>query len=289
MAGVSFEIRLMETGSVDGTIAASDMARICESLQELATRVGRWVCDARDLRRLPKGSKEITRVRFTGLAAGSTCLVFSTEAAQPELEGTFPPTEEVDNRYWDIVYGCGLARFPPDAPGPVRDSALKVIRSMSAAAKRVAVKGVSEGLVGQEAHFQPAVIESLPWFHERSVTPSPQLLVVQGTLEMVDLRSARFRLRDSLGNGIDLLKVPNAGNAAARLVGRVVVAQGEGTTNSITAPALRLADPSPWDTDRIVDPAMQPISPVGSPYDPNAPVFELTDVEWSSFWEAING
>jgi hypothetical protein len=106
---------------------------------------------------------------------------------------------------------------------------------------------------------------------------------------MVDLRSARFRLRDSLGNGIDLLKVPNAGDAAARLVGRVVVAQGEGTTNSITAPALRLADPPPWDTDRVADSAMRPTSPVGSPYDPNAPVFELTDVEWSSFWEAING
>jgi hypothetical protein len=49
---------------------------------------------------------------------------------------------------------------------------------------------------------------------------------VSGRLELVDLRKARFRIRDAVGNDVHLERVPNADDAARHL-GELVTATGD--------------------------------------------------------------
>lgn len=65
------------------------------------------------------------------------------------------------------------------------------------------------------------------WPTEDSDTRTQVDVSVSGRLDLVDLRRARFRIRDAVGNDIVLLKVANI-DEAARLVGQSVTALGEG-------------------------------------------------------------
>ena len=293
MTGISFEIRLCETGWVDGEIAALDLAKLCESLQELATRVGRWVCEAGPQGRLPKDSEEITRVHITGLAPGSTRLTVSTELSQPMIDETSINAAEIDARFWDIIRGNGFSdSFPSDAPLFVRESASKFLNSMKSA-KQVVITGRSDGLDSKPIHFDPKDVANATWFSEVMPEPMSQEKVVTGRLEMVDISKNHFRILEPDGTTVDIQDVPDPWKTS-HLVTQYVVAIGAvqqiGRKTIMRAPVIERSDLLDFRTESTAqEEAFWAATRSAQPYDPEKVVpFELTDEEWDAFWEVLH-
>lgn len=77
---------------------------------------------------------------------------------------------------------------------------------------------------GLDLGFQPAAIDRALWTHGGDRVTDLEITLV-GVLEMVDLASGTFRLRDAVGNGIALHHVAEL-QGAATLVGQRVSAVG---------------------------------------------------------------
>ena len=64
------------------------------------------------------------------------------------------------------------------------------------------------------------------WVRASAAPERNKNVSVSGRLELVDLRKARFRIRDAVGNDVHLERVPNA-DETARHLGELVTATGE--------------------------------------------------------------
>ncbi|MDR0945238.1 MAG: hypothetical protein LBM66_03635 [Bifidobacteriaceae bacterium] len=315
MTGVRFELHFIGTGLPDAEIDASNLAAICGSLQELATRVGRWVASGKTLGRLTGPVEGLTRVRVLGLSPGSTRLLLSTEPAQPALEGTDELAEQTDERFWQIVLGAGLGELPDDAPVPVRETTAKMLSAYAATAPEVEVAPKSPALRGGSVRFEPKKALTSAWFATAGPVPEPADGVASGLLEMVDLASGRFRLRDAIGNRIDLKSVADAINAA-KLVGTEVTARGAVTRRpdgkmTLTSPTIEplvlpdglrdlpddeavnaelFAQAAAFDWDGLAPVSLAELVDGAQPYDPvRVEPTGLTDEEWEIFTRAANG
>jgi hypothetical protein len=293
MTDLSFEIRFIGTGLPGGVIDAADLARICAALQELASRVGRWVFDAADVGRLSKAPEEVTRVRVTGLAQGSTRLCLSTGSAQGSFHSTSPLADRTNELFWGIVRGSGTRDFPKDAPGPVRRTALEFVKALDGPAPKVEVRATSPGFDPDPVTFAPKNATASAWFKAEPEAAAETTQTVSGTLEMVNLHTGRFRIRDSVNTTFDLVDVPHA-MRAAQLVGQVVAATGSpasGRARTITGPELRPVGLPEWATDSSErENHFRESVASAEPYDPSTgPAFELSDGEWAAFWAAIRG
>jgi hypothetical protein len=293
MTDLSFEIRFIDSGLPGGEINASDLARVCASLQELAGRVGRWVFDSAQLGRLPKAPEEVTRVRVTGLAKGSTRLQVSTSPAQGAFHDTFPLADQTNRLFWEIVRGSGVGALPKDAPSPVRRTAHGLMVALGGSAPKIEVRATSADFDGTPVTYAPKDAVNDPWFDVETDPVPVSHATASGTLEMVNLHTRHFRIRDAVGNTFDLVKVPEALHAA-QLVGQLVVAAGEavpGKPRAIAEPTLESVDLPAWEDDSA-ERQRRFQSSLGSAHPFNAeqgPAFELSDSEWDAFWAAVHG
>jgi hypothetical protein len=284
MSDESLTFRLQETTSPPGEIALADLAAVGRHLQELATRVSRWVADIDRPGRSTAVVEQAAALRLTGLRTGSTVLEVA-RGPSGLLDFDVPFEESFDNRFWSMIVAIGADTPPPDAPQRVRESVVALIDALEHAAGRVEVTRTN----GARIDFRPADRERDVWVAPGRVV-SEDTITVSGTLEMIDLASLRFRLRDDVGNPIPLDGIADP-MAARTLLGLRAEATGHpvhdsrGRLTAIAQAALaRSLVPEAW-LMRVNDDSW--MTPIDGPDVDGGVDFE--DNEWHSFLSAIKG
>ena len=222
----SITLRLSGTDVPPGEIALSDLASIAGSLQLLATRIGRQLVGQTGPGRTAGGAERATRLTLTGISEGSTRLQVTAGAADTlDLEDPFE--EQVMDRLWEVFGGLESA-IPPDwATAPVAQAVIEFLGSVGAAARECEFTGRRGQRVRGRVAVRPQKVNRDVW---TGLTAEPELVPqtgVTGDLDLVDLRTRKFRVRDDVGNDVVLEDVGNAAEAAA-LVGQRVRAVGTG-------------------------------------------------------------
>lgn len=233
-------LRLSGTDVPPGEIALSDLASIAGALQLLATRIGRQLVGQTGPGRTAGGAERATRLTLTGISEGSTRLQVTAGAADT-LDVDDPFEEQVMDRLWEVFGGLELD-VPPDwATAPVAQAAIEFVGSVGAAARECEFTGRRAQRVRGRVAVRPQNVNREAW---TTLSAEPELVPqasATGDLDLVDLRTRKFRVRDAVGNDVVLEDVGNAVEAAA-LVGRRVRAVGtgvRGTRGQIT----RLVEP----------------------------------------------
>lgn len=278
-----FEIRLIGHRSPDGQLLAADAVALVTAFKDLTYRLTRTVAERPGLGRTEAVLEKLATVRVA-LTTGSTRVVF---AVGDDVALVDPLADDVDNAFYSIVMGMGTNEAPADVTDTVSDAVDSLIAAMGRAAPHVQIQ-----VPGHHPQtLTMADVGRAPW--QRSSRQSSQPAVLHGLLEMVDLRSSRFRLRDTAGNAIDLIDVVDADNAAA-LVGRNVRVHG----------ALVAADGA--QRHRMISPRITEGEAIGSrlglPEHPSisdllaqahgapaAPALDLSDDELDDFLAVVHG
>jgi hypothetical protein len=215
------ELRLTGTGVPDGEIGLGDLAAIASSLQELALRIGRHLTGQQGPGRTRDAFERVTRLRLRGLEAGSSRLAIAY--GEPDVLPVDVGAERDTARlFWEVVAGIGSGHRPTWVPAPVSRSALALIEALDRAATTVEVHRAD----GAHLRIRPASVRRDVWVTS-DTTVTDEETAVTGRLEAVDLKAPKFRIRDDVGNGIDLDEVADA-ETAAPLVGRRTRATGSG-------------------------------------------------------------
>jgi hypothetical protein len=284
MSTEDFEIRLSATHDPDGQISLAELAALAERLQELATRVARWVVDIDGPGRSPAAIDEIAHLRLSGLEVGSTRLLV-TRGSPGALDFEEPVERDLSRRFWEVIAGISTDTPPEDAPTGVRESALGLLDAFMRSSGEVRVTRQRDRA---QAEFRPAERSRTVWVPVPDVE-SVEELAVSGELEMVDLHSGTFRVRDDVGNAITLYHVREPGTIA-RLVGTRALASGvrsrarRGTAlDDVTVlPAAPLPgdwtgamDDESW-RDRLADSGPDPAGGV-----------DVDDDDWQAFVSAL--
>lgn len=212
-----YEIRLRGQDSDDGEILFEDLDRIGAALKALIYRVTRAAASRAGLGRAPTEIERLSTVRVA-LAAGSTRLIFRVgDRGALEIDPLGLP---VDAELWRIVQAMKSNIPPPD----ITDTVAEVVADLTAALPRAArqaaitVPGFGTCNVATD-QLRPQV-----WTHVSSVPEAPS--TVHGYLEMADLKTARLRIVDAVGNAIDLVDVRNPSEGRT-LLGEQISAIGE--------------------------------------------------------------
>ena len=282
---VEYEFRLEDMDLPPGRITAADLAAISARLQDLSTRVSRWVADIEGAGRGPRAVEDAARL-VVGVEAGSTVLAIS-RGVHGTLDFPTPFEDRTDERFWGIVEAIAKDEPPAEAPDTVRESAVGLLDALGKAAPRVTVSS-QRGRV----QFRPAERDRSRW-RVQPIAVEDTEASFSGKLEMVDLRSAKFRIADDIGNRIVLTEVADAESVAQTLVGRHVTARGpavkdsKGRIQSITSPALEeLVIPTAWQTRPTA--SFNPPADYKGP-DLNAPVIFDDEEAWAAFRAAVKG
>lgn len=277
-------LRLSGTSSPSGEITLEALSKIAASLQELATRVTRYVIGQHGRGRTPNMAARISTLRLRGITSGSTQLAVGF--GEPDTLDLNTSLEvEVANRYWEIVDGIGISARPDWATDLIAESALRLCDALSETANNVEVTRKD----GRVAKWASTVVSRSPW--QSSAAIGEQTVTVSGILEKVDLHDRRFRIRDDVGNTIALNEVQDADHVG-RLVGQRTVATGLSVTSTGSrTPALSgvsiVAAPTPseWMPDQYAD--IEAIFAAAPGPDP-AGVKSLTDDDLDAFFAALN-
>lgn len=207
------EIRLIGHPSDDGQLLASDAVRLIEAFRHVTYRLTRAVADRPGLGRTVSDLEGMATVRVR-LAEGSTRLVFEIGDTSAVID---PLSEGVDRAFLEIIEGMRLNTRPPGVSDAVASSVGELVGALHRAAPQaqLTVDGQRSAIMRTE------VISRDPWQPE--LADSSGEVTVHGKLEMVDLRTAKFRLRDTVGNRIDLVDVQLPEQAAHLIDERVSV------------------------------------------------------------------
>lgn len=243
-------LRLSGTDVPPGEIALSDLASISAALQLLATRIGRQLVGQTGPGRTTGGAERATRLTLTGISSGSTRLHVTAGAADT-LALDDPFEEQVMDRLWEVFAGLETD-LPPDwATATVAQATVEFVSSVGAAARECE-------LIGRRGQQERARIVIRPQKVNRDVwtrlAAEPERLpqtAVTGGLDLVDLRTRKFRVRDAVGNDIVLEDVQNAPEAAT-LVGQRVRAVGIGVRGS-RGQIAKLVEPHVTGADATAD------------------------------------
>jgi hypothetical protein len=222
----SITLRLSGTDVPPGEIALSDLASIAGALQLLATRIGRQLVGQTGPGRTAGGAERATRLTLSGITEGSTRLQVTAGAADT-LDVDDPFEEQVLDRLWE-VFGGLESDVPPDwATAPVAQAAIEFVGSVGAAARKCEFTGRRGQRERRPVAVRPQEVNREAW---TTLIADPELVPqagVTGDLDLVDLRTRRFRVRDAVGNDVVLEDVGNTAEAAT-LVGQRVRAVGTG-------------------------------------------------------------
>jgi|SRR5665811_511491 len=277
------ELRLIDAPVPDGEIVVKDLAALITALQELTTRIGREVISTPGPGRTKQFMEEFAQLRLRDIEPGSTILVFS-KGPTDKLDVDLPEQTVADDRFWEVVKAIGEDQRPAWVTDLIAESAGKFVDALQAAAPKVVLRGSSNG----EVAIESANIHAETWTSKRVQTDT--VMTAKGRLEKVDLRSHEFRVRDDVGQAVDLKHVEDD-VAAAQLVGQWVVASG----NGLLLPSGRLVALDQATIERVDDPATAHIDNeligldeiLASAPGPDADGgIDLTDEEFTAFLEA---
>ena len=222
----SITLRLSSTNVPPGEIALSDLASIADALQLLATRIGRQLVGQTGPGRTAGGAERATRPTLSGITEGSTRLQVTAGAADT-LDVDDPFEEQVLDRLWE-VFGGLESDVPPDwAKAAVAQAAIEFVGSVGAAARKCEFTGRRGQRERGPVAIRPQKVNREAW---TTLIADPELVPqagVTGDLDLVDLRTRKFRVRDAVGNDVVLEDVGNTAEAAT-LVGQRVRAVGTG-------------------------------------------------------------
>jgi hypothetical protein len=281
-----FTLHLHETTSPPGEIALADLAAVSGRLQELTTRVGRWVAEIDRPGRSTAVVEAATALRLSRLTEGSTVLEIS-RGPDGRLDFDTLLEESVASRLWETIAAIGQDAPPPAAPAGIKDSAVALLDALTRVAGLVEFSRQD----GAQVTFRPAERDRAVWAVQ-ALAAEEHLVTVTGIVEMVDLRSHRFRLRDDVGNRIALHDIKDD-STAGRLVGERGEARGRPmldargrlvAVNEVTITPSNV--PGDWGA-RVVDDSWRDVKRYPGP-DPEGGA-ELTDEEWESFLTAVKG
>lgn len=247
----SITLRLSGTDVPPGEIALSDLASIAGALQLLATRIGRQLVGQTGPGRTAGGAERATRMTLTGITEGSTRLQVTAGAADTR-DVDDPFAEQVMDRLWEVFGGLKSDVPPAWTTAPVAQAALEFVGSVGAAARKCEFTGRRGHRERVRLTVRPEKVHRDAWttlFAEPELVPQTG---VTGDLDLVDLRTSKFRVRDAVGNDVVLEDVGNAAEAAT-LVGQRVRAVGTGVRGArgqivkLVEPRVSGADvPAPW-------------------------------------------
>ncbi len=283
MSTEDYEFRLSTTQDPAGQISLTELGQLAERLQELATRIARWVAEIHGPGRSPALLAEIAHLRLSGLTEGSTRLRIS-RGSPGTLDVEDDVERDLSQRFWDVIAGISTDAPPQDAPEGVRESAAGVLDALARAGSDVTVTRIRDHA---QAQFRPAERNRAVWVPERRV--AAEQMTVRGRLEMVDLHSGTFRVRDDVGNAITLYRVREP-HAAAKLVDRQATAAGA-RLGARRGPALDEvtvvpAEPLPPEWSPSFDDESWRAQLSGPGPDPSGGV-DVDDDDWAVFMRAL--
>ena len=278
------ELRLVGGSAPSGEITLKDLSAISAALQELVTRLSRDAADAAGPGRSKQYVEEFAELRLGAIRQGSTVLQFS-KGPTDKLDVEVPGLADADDRFWEVLTAISTDHRPDWVSELIAESAGKLTLAMRAAADTVVVASPSRGDIRIEAsNAHPET-----WATARQTAGGAG--TAAGRLEKVDLHSHKFRLRDDVGNTVQLRRVADDA-AAARLVGQWVYAEGMATLS----PSGRVVVLDDARVHETVDPVAEfrqhdVVSPdeilASAPGpDPNGGV-DPTEEEWAAFLQAI--
>jgi hypothetical protein len=284
MTSSEMAFRLIETSAPEGEVGLNELGALCRALQDLATRIGRQLIDQRGPGRTKAAAEVVTRIRLTGISAGSTTLTLGY--GQPDVLDVEVDLEtETRERFESIVAALGSGNRPDWVDDAVALSAISTLEALQGAARRVEFRSTT----GETTTFAPSKAVRAPWRGTQSTTA--EMLTVSGRLEAVDLLTDRFRVRDDVGNAIPLEHVANA-DIAAQLIARRVSARGavitdaRGQVRALESPVIDAAPlPREWVTGENEDWSVELAKPGPDP----TGGAELTDDEFAAFLTGLAG
>ena len=277
------ELRLIDAPVPDGEIVVKDLAALTIALQELITRIGRDVVNTPGPGRTKLFMEEFAQLRLRGILPGSTVLQFSKGPAD-QLDVEVPKQTLADDRFWELVKAIGEDRRPDWVTDLIAESAGRFVDALQAAAPKAVLRTRSKA----DVEIDSDRIHAETWT-SKSLQTNTQMSA-RGRLEKVDLRSHEFRVRDDVGQAVDLKHVEND-VTAAQLVGQWVEARG----NAIVRPSGRLMALDGAIIERIDDPAAEHLHSrvisvdeiLASAPGPDADGgIDLSDDEFTAFLEA---
>lgn len=228
----NYEIRLYGHDSDDGEVLFEDLDRIGSALKRIVYGLTREAASRAGLGRASHEVERLATVRV-GLAPGSTRLLF--RVGEREALPIDPLGSTVDEAFFGIVEGLKANK----AAG-VTVSVGKAVGDLASALKKATPR--AEITVGPFARVMVETSMLIREIWESAVADVGTEVAVHGLLEMVDLKSVRFRLVDAVGNRIDLIDVPDPA-VASTLIGSRVTAVGA-LTQQEGARRARLHAPS---------------------------------------------
>lgn len=279
-------VRLIGQPSPDGEILVNDLVDLARSVKDLVYRLTREAADRGGLGRTIASIESLSEVRV-GIQPGSTVLNF--RLGDPNsLEGSDPFAEAVDRTFEEIVHAIS-ENDRLEVSGPVADATFRFTQALKRSATSVEV---SLGAVS--VFLEAQAIEPALW--DPSVEESAVEASLFGWLQMVDVRSGRFRIEDAAGNDIELYDVRNPA-AAAQLVTQRVQATGQLTEGSTTRrPRLQdvivVKTPNALERLGVTEPRFDlesAVTAAAAASHVEVDPIELTDDEFDAFVAAING
>jgi hypothetical protein len=279
------ELRLIDAPAPKGEITARDLAALAVALQELSTRIGRDVVNTPGPGRTKQFMEEFAQLRLRAIESGSTILKFS-KGPTDKLDIDLAEQKAADDRFWEVVGAIRDDKRPDWATDLIAESAAKLVTALRDAAPKVALSDSAHSAV----EIESARIHVETWTSKRVQTGTQ--MEARGRLEKVDLRSHEFRVRDDVGQAVDLKHVADDADAAQH-VGKWVVAVGDGVLSSnrlvaldnvsitlVDDPAHGVTDEEILTLDQILDSAPGPNLSGG---------IDLSDDEFAAFLEAARG
>lgn len=214
-----FVLRLSETTVEDGELTFAGSSRLTGAMQLLATRIGRGLVGQEGPGRSPQSVESATELRLRAQLPGSTVLtvvVGEQNVLGPGLE------HQMVDRMFELFSGVASDTPPPGTSAAVGSAVVQVVDALSGVSGRCELFGPGRSAVP----FVPGAVSRSVWPTEDDAAETRADASVSGRLDRVDLRQARFRIRDAVGNDITLDRVADA-DEAGQLVGRTVTATGE--------------------------------------------------------------
>jgi hypothetical protein len=278
-------LRLIDAAVPPGEIVVKDLAALVTALQELTTRIGRDVVNTTGPGRTKQFMEEFAQLRLRAVTPGSTVLTFS-KGPTDKLDIDVAEQETADARFWEIVAAIREDQRPDWATDLVAESAGRLVNALRDAAPRAALSDSAHPAV----EIESSRIRVETWTSGRVLADTR--MEARGRLEMINLRSHEFRVRDDVGVSVDLKHVLDD-ECVAQFVGQWVAATGDGILASgrlvaldnavvelVHDPVRDLVNDEMVTIDQLIASAPGP-DPRGG--------FDLTDDEFASFLEVARG
>lgn len=196
-------------------VAAAALATLLEAVQTLLYRLTREAADRTGLGRTVRPVERTSLARVSWAEPGALAL----EVGDPDTLDIDPLANQVDRAFAQILAGLATGRRPAQVTNPIANAVDALIRVLPSIGPHVRVTLPD----GSSAVLATAAISRAPWGQVRE--ESARTVTVAARLEMADLHSGRFRIRDRTGQPYDVTEVSEP-DAAARLVGRSVLVKG---------------------------------------------------------------